>query len=128
MKSASFYYYSDYFISTNLMGVLNMENENKPVEEAQKMSQEEKDQILENYNEFLGYLGKQVGKGEKLGMGEDQLAKTAKKLADYLANNVEPRNREEKVLKEMWSVAEDDNEKEVFSKLLVRLAKQKNKN
>lgn len=105
-----------------------MENENKPVEEAQKMSQEEKDQILENYNEFLGYLGKQVGKGEKLGMGEDQLAKTAKKLADYLANNVEPRNREEKVLKEMWSVAEDDNEKEVFSKLLVRLAKQKNKN
>lgn len=103
-----------------------MANENNPVDKAQDMNQEEKDQILQSYDEFLSYLGDQVGKGEKLGMNEDQLAKSAKKLGDYLAKNEDPRNREEKVLKEMWSVAENEDEKKTVSRLLVRLTQQTN--
>ena len=40
----------------------------------------------------LKVIWDKVSKGEKLGMNEEQLAKTAQKVADYLAKHEEPRN------------------------------------
>lgn len=59
------------------------------------MSEEKKEDILSSFEGFKSYLGDKVSKGEKLGMNEEQLAKTAQKVADYLAKHEEPRNREE---------------------------------
>ncbi|WP_051683079.1 DUF3243 domain-containing protein [Salinicoccus luteus] len=97
-----------------------------PEEKAANMDQENKDQILESYNKFINYLGDQVSKGEKVGMDEDQLAKAAKRVADYLASNEEPRNREEQVLKELWKETENEDEKNTIARVLVRLAQKSN--
>ncbi|SOC38193.1 DUF3243 domain-containing protein [Salinicoccus kekensis] len=102
------------------------ENVNNPEEEAQSMDQEDKEQILQSYDKFINYLGNQVSKGEKLGMDEDQLAKSATKVADYLASNEEPRNREEQVLKELWKATENDDEKKTVARTLVRMAQKTN--
>ncbi|GAB3065090.1 DUF3243 family protein [Salinicoccus sesuvii] len=102
------------------------EEMNNPEQKAQNMDQEDKNQILESYNKFIDYLGDQVHKGEKVGMNEDQLAKAAKKVADYLAKNEEPRNREEQVLKELWKSAENNDEKDTIAKALVRMAQKTN--
>ena len=64
------------------------------------MSEEKKEDILSSFEGFKSYLGDKVSKGEKLGMNEEQLAKTAQKVADYLAKHEEPRNREENLLHE----------------------------
>jgi hypothetical protein len=66
------------------------------------MSEEKKEDILSSFEGFKSYLGDKVSKGEKLGMNEEQLAKTAQKVADYLAKHEEPRNREENLLHELW--------------------------
>ncbi len=96
------------------------EEMNKVENRLQDLSQEEKDRILESFNNFKNYLNDQVSKGERLGLGEEALAKAAEKVADYLAKFEEPRNSEEKVLKELWTAAEGD-EKHAIAHALLRM-------
>ncbi|WP_173918234.1 DUF3243 domain-containing protein [Halobacillus sp. Marseille-Q1614] len=92
-----------------------------PKNVAANMSEEKKDDIMQNFQTFKDYLGDQVNKGEKLGLGEEGLTKGAKRVADYLANHEEPRNREEKVLNELWNAANEEERKHM-SHVLVKLA------
>ncbi|MTH53940.1 DUF3243 family protein [Bacillus mangrovi] len=89
-----------------------------------RMSKEEMDQVMQDFEEFKSYLHSKVSKGEKLGMSEDMLAKAAKITAEYLANNVEPRNREENLLKELWQ-AGNEEQRNHLSHVLVNLVKDK---
>lgn len=77
------------------------------------LSPEEKDAILNEFNEFKSYLNNQLSKGKKLGLSDEILAKGAKFVADHLAKNEEPRNSEQKLLQEMWKVAEEDEKKHI---------------
>ena len=99
--------------------------ENKVEQELQGINSEKKEDILQNFDRFKDYLGDQVSKGEKLGLGEEALAKGAEKVADYLAKNEEPRNREEKLLQELWKVGDKD-QRHQLAHLLVRLAQSTN--
>ncbi|MMZ68732.1 hypothetical protein D1872_314540 [compost metagenome] len=49
------------------------------------------------------------------------MARIAEKVADYLAANEEPRNSEEKLLQELWSVGREE-EQHMLAHMLVRLA------
>ena len=88
-----------------------------------KMSNERAEDILSNFDEFKSYLAERIELGKKLGLNEEQLAVTAEKVAGYLAENVEPKNREEQLLKELWKAGNDD-EKHKLAHMLVRLAEQ----
>lgn len=87
------------------------------------MSQDKKEDILENFDHFKQYLGKKVSLAEKLGLGEEQQAKAAQKVGDYLAAHEEPKNREEKLLYELWK-AGDEKEQHMLSHMLVKLVHQ----
>lgn len=88
----------------------------------ENMSQDKKQDILDSFDEFQNYLNDKIQKGEKLGLSEDQLAKGAERVAEYLKNHEEPKNTEEKLLQEMWKVSDDD-EKHKMAHTLVKLAK-----
>ncbi|SFJ27632.1 Protein of unknown function [Halobacillus dabanensis] len=92
---------------------------------AAEMSEDKKDDIMNNFHSFKDFLGDKVHKGEKLGLGEEGLTKGAKRVADYLAKNEEPRNREEKVLNELWNVANEE-ERQHMAHVLVKLSQQTN--
>jgi len=96
----------------------------KVQEELNKVNPEEKDEILQNFSTFKSYLGDKVSMGEKLGLGEEQLAKTAEKVAGYLANNEQPRNREENLLLELWRSG-DKEQQHALSHMLVNMVKNK---
>ncbi|MBM7648460.1 hypothetical protein JOC78_001402 [Bacillus ectoiniformans] len=89
-------------------------------EKLDNMSSGKKDEILANFDEFKEYLGGKVSMGKKLGLGEEQLANTAQKVGDYLSAKEDPRNREEKLLQELWKVGTDE-EKHMLSHMLVKL-------
>jgi hypothetical protein len=86
-----------------------------------KIAPEEREQILQNFDAFKEYLGKRIAMGESIGLGEEQMAKIAEKVADYLAAKEEPRNREEKLLQELWNVGKEE-ERHMLAHMLVRLA------
>ncbi|WP_100373969.1 DUF3243 domain-containing protein [Bacillus sp. FJAT-45037] len=101
-------------------------NESKMEKEVQQAIPEKNEEILENFEKFKDYLGDKVAKGEKLGLGEETLAKYAETVGDYLASKVEPRNREEKLLQELWKLGDQD-QRHALAHMLVRLAQTTNK-
>ncbi|UXH45672.1 DUF3243 domain-containing protein [Rossellomorea vietnamensis] len=85
-----------------------------------RMSQDKKEDILSNFDHFKEYLGNKVSLADKLGMNEEQQAKAAQKVGDYLAAHEEPKNREEKLLYELWK-AGNKEEQHMLSHMLVKL-------
>ena len=80
------------------------------------------DEILTNFEVFQSYLNKRVHLAESIGLNEEQLALTAEKIAGYLSENEAPRNREEKLLQELWKVGTEE-ERHKLSHMLVKLAR-----
>ncbi|PLS17585.1 DUF3243 domain-containing protein [Bacillus sp. M6-12] len=91
------------------------------VEDALKRIDPERvDDILESFGQFKSYLKHRLDLGKKIGLNEEQLAKTAEKIANYLADHVDPKNREEKLLQELWKVG-DQEEQHKLAHMLVKL-------
>jgi hypothetical protein len=78
---------------------------------------------LTSFDDFREYLSGKVRLGEKLGMDEEQLANSAQKVADYLADKEPPRNSEERLLQELWKVGTEE-EQHKLAHMLVRLVQQ----
>ncbi|MDR4318085.1 DUF3243 domain-containing protein [Niallia circulans] len=94
---------------------------NKAEETVKEMDRKTIQEKLENFNEFKSYLSSKIEVGKNLGMDEEQLAKSAEKVAGYLANNAEPQNREEALLQELWKVGNEE-ERHKLAHMLVKLA------
>lgn len=86
----------------------------------ERISPERMDSILENFESFKSYLKKRLELAEKIGLNEEQLALTTEKIGDYLAEHAEPKNREEKLLQELWVVGNKE-ERHYLAHLLVKL-------
>jgi hypothetical protein len=78
---------------------------------------------LSSFDEFKEFLSGKVSLGENLGMDEEQLANSAQKVADYLADKEPPKNSEERLLQELWKVGTEE-EQHKLAHMLVRLVKQ----
>ncbi|NBD27134.1 DUF3243 domain-containing protein [Paenibacillus glycinis] len=78
--------------------------------------------IPQDFRAFQAYLAKRVEMAQDLGFGDEQLAAIALKVAGYLAEHEEPRNREEYLLRELWKVGTED-ERHKLAQLLVKLAR-----
>jgi hypothetical protein len=86
-----------------------------------RMTSQDVDEILGDFEEFKSYLSKRIQLGKSAGLSDEQLAATAQKVADYLAENVKPRNREEQLLRELWKVGNKE-EQHMLAHMLVKLA------
>ncbi|PID14787.1 hypothetical protein CSV63_11555 [Sporosarcina sp. P34] len=91
--------------------------------EVSNMGNEKKEQILQNFNHFKGYLADKVKKGEILGMNDEQLAKTTTFIADYLSRHEEPRNREQYLLQELWDSGSKE-EQHSLAHMLLKMVRQ----
>lgn len=76
--------------------------------------------MLESFSRFKKILSKSVDIAETVGMSDESLSKATNRLADFLADNVEPRNKEEKILREMWAVSSEEEQK-TLSKIILKL-------
>lgn len=100
-----------------------MENIDKKVDDKLKtFDDEKKEDILANFEHFKQYLSSKVEMGEKMGLSEERLAQITEKVANYLAKNEEPKNREEYLLQELWKVGEKE-EQHMLAHMLLRLVK-----
>ena len=88
----------------------------------ESIGQEEKEEILKNFSGFKSYLSEKVAAGEKLGLSDETLVKATEKVAGYLANHEEPRNREEHVLQQLWKSGDKDQQK-ALSHMLLNMVK-----
>ncbi|WP_299509748.1 DUF3243 domain-containing protein [uncultured Rummeliibacillus sp.] len=81
--------------------------------------------ILENWQQWTSFLGQNVAQAEQSGMTNQVIQKAAVQIGEYLANNVDPKNEQERVLSNLWGVA-SENEKEALANCVVKLVQNKN--
>ncbi|WP_048602437.1 DUF3243 domain-containing protein [Rubeoparvulum massiliense] len=75
--------------------------------------------VLESFDRWKQFLSERVEQAEKSGMDSDIMSNAAYHIGDYLAEQVDPKNGEERLLKELWD-AGDEDEQRVLANLMVK--------
>ncbi|MEI5906254.1 DUF3243 domain-containing protein [Bacillus spongiae] len=76
--------------------------------------------VLDNWQEWKGFLGDRLQHAEQDGLNKDVINDLAYQIGDYLAKQVEPKNEQEKVLADLWSVASEE-EQHAIANIMVKL-------
>ncbi|WP_100330973.1 DUF3243 domain-containing protein [Bacillus xiapuensis] len=76
--------------------------------------------VLDNWHEWKNFLGTKLNQAEDRGMSSDVINNTAYQIGDYLANKVDPKNEQERVLSDLWSVASEEEQRAIAS-VMVKL-------
>ncbi|WNS79667.1 DUF3243 domain-containing protein [Domibacillus sp. DTU_2020_1001157_1_SI_ALB_TIR_016] len=76
--------------------------------------------VLDNWQEWKKFLGNRMDNALHRGMPEEAINKLAYEIGDYLQANVEPKNEQERVLADLWSVA-DESEQKVLASCMMKL-------
>ncbi|MBA4542254.1 DUF3243 domain-containing protein [Thermoactinomyces daqus] len=76
--------------------------------------------VLDNFQEWKNFLAERVDQAKGMGMNANTISDLAYQLGDYLAKDIDPQNDQERLLKDLWSVA-DENEQRVMAGLMVKL-------
>jgi hypothetical protein len=81
--------------------------------------------VLENFERWKEFLGDQVDKAQSMGMSKERITDVATKMGDFLANKVDPKNEQERLLKQMWDVGSDD-ERHALASMMVKMSDKSN--
>jgi hypothetical protein len=76
--------------------------------------------VLKVFDRWKQFLNERIDQAEKAGMKDETITKLAVQIGEFLSDKVDPENKEERVLKELWDVA-DEQEKRTIAKLMVKL-------
>ncbi|MCM3587218.1 DUF3243 domain-containing protein [Mesobacillus maritimus] len=76
--------------------------------------------VLENWGSWKDFLGSRLDQAQQEGMNNNVISEVAYQVGDYLAKNVDPKNEQERVLADLWSVA-DEKEQHAIANLMVKL-------
>ncbi|MBM4763899.1 DUF3243 domain-containing protein [Bacillus sp. B15-48] len=76
--------------------------------------------VLDNWEQWKGFLGDRLDQAQGEGVNNNVISDLAYQVGDYLAKNVDPKNEQERVLADLWSVA-DEQEQHAIANVMVKL-------
>jgi Protein of unknown function (DUF3243). len=76
--------------------------------------------VLSNFDSWKQFLADRLEQGKKLGLSEDTIANLAYEIGSFLDERVDPKNEEQRVLKEIWD-AGDEEERKTLARLMCKL-------
>lgn len=76
--------------------------------------------VAGSWEQWKSQLAEAVQLGKAMNMSTEQMAERAEQVGDFLANKIDPQNPEQKVLKELWESA-DENEQRTIASVLIKL-------
>jgi hypothetical protein len=77
--------------------------------------------VLENFDRWKEFLGERVDQAQDAGMSMDQIQNVAYRMGDFLANKVDPKNPQERLLKDLWE-ASDENDQKALARMMINLS------
>ncbi|MBO2522036.1 MAG: DUF3243 domain-containing protein [Clostridia bacterium] len=77
-------------------------------------------QVAGSWEAWKSQLAQAVQLGQSMNLSQEELAKRAEQVGDFLASKIDPKNPEQKVLKELWEAA-DDEEQRTIANVLIKL-------
>jgi hypothetical protein len=76
--------------------------------------------VLSTFDKWKSFLSERVEQAKRSGMGEEMIEKLAFQIGEFLDNKVDPKNEQERVLKELWDIGNTD-ERKTIARLMVKL-------
>jgi hypothetical protein len=76
--------------------------------------------MLENWKQWEDFLANRLHQAQNEGMSEGAVSNLAFQIGDYLSEQVDPKNEQERVLADLWSVA-DKEEQQAIANTMVKL-------
>ncbi|NHM29864.1 DUF3243 domain-containing protein [Neobacillus terrae] len=76
--------------------------------------------VLDNWKQWEDFLADRMHHAEGEGMSKGTIGDLAYQVGDYLANQVEPKNEQQRVLSDLWSVASPE-EQQAIANIMVKL-------
>ncbi|MCP3026055.1 DUF3243 domain-containing protein [Halobacillus sp. A5] len=76
--------------------------------------------VLDNFDSWKDFLGDRLHQAEGQGMDDRTVSELAYEIGGYLATEVEAKNDQEAVLRELWNVA-DEKEQHTIANMMVKL-------
>ncbi|SFU46639.1 DUF3243 domain-containing protein [Alicyclobacillus macrosporangiidus] len=77
--------------------------------------------VLENWERWQEFLGEQVDKAQAMGVSNDKITEVAHRMGSFLAEKVDPKNPQERLLKQMWDASNED-EQHTLASIMVKMA------
>lgn len=76
--------------------------------------------VFENWDQWKNFWGDRLNQAKQQGMPQETINKLAEQVGDYLAAQVDPKNEQERVLADLWSVASQE-EQQAIANVMVKL-------
>ncbi|WP_458413837.1 DUF3243 domain-containing protein [Schinkia sp. CFF1] len=76
--------------------------------------------VLDNFEQWKDFLQDRMSQAKGNGMDQNTLSNIAVEVGEYLANEVQPQNPEQKLLAELWNVASEE-EQQAMANLMMKL-------
>lgn len=76
--------------------------------------------VLDNFRDWKEFLGERVEQAKQAGLESDTLQNVAYQIGGYLARQVDPKNDQERLLKQLWD-AGDQQQQQALASLMVKL-------
>ncbi|MFK7694039.1 DUF3243 domain-containing protein [Paenibacillus sp. HJGM_3] len=78
--------------------------------------------VLKSFERWKEFLAERVEQAHRAGMSDETISKLAFQIGEFLSDKIDPENKEERILKELWDVADED-EKRMIARLMVKMVK-----
>lgn len=77
-------------------------------------------EMIEDFSKWKDTLHKAVHVSRSAGMNDDTVVNIAERIGDFLSKNVDPKNPQQRVIKELWEVGTHE-ERHVFAQMMVKM-------
>ena len=76
--------------------------------------------VIDDFSAWKEFLGTQVNRAQNAGMSDKQIDDVAFRLGTFLADKVDPKNYQQRLLKQMWDVSSKEDQR-ALSRIMVNL-------
>ncbi|WP_066058439.1 DUF3243 domain-containing protein [Robertmurraya korlensis] len=76
--------------------------------------------VLDNWEQWKDFLGDRLHHAQNEGMNKQVIGDLAYQIGDYLAKQIDPKNEQERILADLWSVATTE-EQHAIANMMVKL-------
>ncbi len=77
-------------------------------------------EALQNFEDWKSFLSRNVKVAQAAGTSQEAIVGAATRIGDFLSKNVDSENREQRVLAELWRVA-DQQEKHSIASCITKM-------
>jgi hypothetical protein len=76
--------------------------------------------VMSNWDQWKDFLADQMHRAENIGANSEIINDFATKIGSYLSDHVDPKNEQQRMLADLWHVA-DAEEQKTIARLIMKL-------